>query len=143
MARVTMELGAIAEIHAAVDVFLDDRLGPLIVEDAKRYAPKRTGEMASTIFHTVLDGVLYIVSPAPYSAWVELGHRVFHPHTGIVGPEAVPEEPFLRPALYKYRTPQIEDPPATYPVAVSHPGGASFPNLLTYEEDVLHWRWRP
>lgn len=38
-----------------------------------------------------------------YAAWVELGHRVAHPSTGIVGPEVVPPHPFLRPALYQTR----------------------------------------
>lgn len=38
-----------------------------------------------------------------YAAWVELGHRVYHPSTGVTGPEVVPSEPFLRPALYTER----------------------------------------
>jgi hypothetical protein len=144
VARVVIEAGVYGEIDAAVGVFLDDRLGPLIVEDAKRYAPKRTGNMAGLIFHAVDGDTLYIISPAPYSAWVELGHRVFHPSTHVVGPEIVPEEPFLRPALYKYRTPAAPDPPATFPVAVAHPG-VSYPTLWTFLENKLHWRpwgWR-
>ncbi|MGA2412700.1 MAG: hypothetical protein ABSG46_20245 [Candidatus Binataceae bacterium] len=140
MARVVIDAGAVAQIELAGSVFLDDRLGPLIVEDAKRYAPKRTGVMAALIHHSVDGDTLYIISPAPYSAWVELGHRVFHPSTGNVGPEVVLEEPFLRPALYKYRTPMVPDPPATMNTAVSHPG-ISYPNLFTYEEFHLHWRF--
>jgi hypothetical protein len=38
-----------------------------------------------------------------YAAYVELGHRVYHPSTGITGPEVVPPQPFLRPALYQER----------------------------------------
>lgn len=39
-----------------------------------------------------------------YAAYVELGHRVFHPSTRTVGPEVVPAEPFLRPALFQHRS---------------------------------------
>jgi hypothetical protein len=141
VAKVVIEAGAMAEIHAAYDVFLDSKLGPLIVADAKRYAPKRTSVMADLIYHTVRDETLYIVSPAPYSAWVELGHRVFHPSTGVTGPQVVLPEPFLRPALYKYRSPSVPDPPATFPTGVHHPGGPSYPNLFEYEEFHLHWKF--
>jgi len=36
-----------------------------------------------------------------YAAYVELGHRVYHPSTGVTGPEVVPPQPFLRLALYQ------------------------------------------
>jgi hypothetical protein len=140
VARVVIDMGAIAQIESAIEIFQEDRLGPLIVLDAKRYAPKRSGAMAGAIFHQTDGTTLYIVSPAPYSAWVELGHRVYHPSTGITGPEQVPEEPFLRPALYKYRTPGVPDPPATFNVAVGHPG-VSYPTLFVYEERKLGWRF--
>lgn len=39
-----------------------------------------------------------------YAAYVELGHRVFHPSTHTVGPEVVPAQPFLRPALFQRRS---------------------------------------
>ena len=39
-----------------------------------------------------------------YAAYVELGHRVYHPSTGVTGPEVVPAEPFLRPALFMRRS---------------------------------------
>jgi len=135
-----MNMGATAEIEVASAAFLDDRLGPLIEEDAKRYAPKRTSKMADTIYHNVEGETLYIISPAPYSAWVELGHRVFHPSTGLAGPDFVPEQPFLRPAIYKYRTPESPDPPANFPVAISHPG-ISYPTLYLYEVEKLGWRF--
>jgi hypothetical protein len=64
--------------------------------------------------------------------WVEFGHQVFHPSTLTAGPDMVPEEPFIRPAVYKYRTPAAPDPPATFPVAVAHPGPGSLPTLADY-----------
>jgi hypothetical protein len=39
-----------------------------------------------------------------YATWVELGHRVYHPTTKTVGPEVVPAEPYLRPALFTRRS---------------------------------------
>lgn len=39
-----------------------------------------------------------------YAAWVELGHRVYHPSTRTVGPNSAPAHPFLRPALYQQRS---------------------------------------
>jgi hypothetical protein len=38
-----------------------------------------------------------------YAAYVELGHRVYHPTTGVTGPEVVRAQPFLRPALFTRR----------------------------------------
>ena len=38
-----------------------------------------------------------------YAAYVELGHRVYHPSTGVTGPEVVAPRPFLRPALFQER----------------------------------------
>ncbi|MGH3296093.1 MAG: hypothetical protein ACRDP7_30270 [Trebonia sp.] len=38
-----------------------------------------------------------------YALWVETGHRVYHPSTGVTGPEVVPAQPFLRPALFTRR----------------------------------------
>jgi hypothetical protein len=134
MADVELDPLALANIRLAIGVFLDAKLGPLIVADAKRYAPKRTSAMADAIFHTVAGEMLWIISPASYSAWVEEGHLVYHPSTGAIGPEFVPAEPFLRPALYKYRSP--EDPEGTPPLippGVAHPG-ITYPNLRSWEE---------
>jgi len=139
MARVVLDPDFIPHVEVEIRGFMDNTLGPLITADMKRYAPKRTGNMAELIFWEVEGLTLYVVSPAFYTLWVELGHHVFHPSTGMVGPESVPEEPFMRPALYKYRTPANVDPPATFPVAVAHPGGPSLPTLLQYEEERLGW----
>jgi hypothetical protein len=129
-----MDSGAPGYISVAIDNFLEARLGPLIVADAKRYAPKRTGAMAHSIDHEVdpVTHTLYVTADSP-AYWVELGHAVFHPSTRVVGPEEVPEEPFLRPALYKYRTPAEPDPPAIFPVAKPHPG-VTFARLSDYEK---------
>ncbi len=38
-----------------------------------------------------------------YALFVELGHRVYHPSTGEVGPGTVEPRPFLRSALFQKR----------------------------------------
>lgn len=121
------------EVGAAVEAFFEDRLGPDIAGDARRYAPERTGALKASIEHHIEDGDLIVSASgggvdddgnlyvsrragrggAPhkvdeggrtYAAYVECGHRVYHPSTGIVGPETVAPEPFLRPALYQQRS---------------------------------------
>jgi hypothetical protein len=80
----------------------------VIAGDARRYAPKRSGSLAGSVEHH-MEGDDLIVSATggddgrTYAAYVELGHRVFHPSTGVTGPEVVQPEPFLRPALYQER----------------------------------------
>lgn len=89
---------------AACDDLFEFRLGPAITADAKRYAPKRTGDLIDSI-HPYLQGhTLIVEAGAPYAAYVELGHRVAHgPHMSEVGPKVVPPARFLRPALYQER----------------------------------------
>jgi hypothetical protein len=112
--RVYIDPDAIGHIEADIEEFLGTELGPLITADAIRYAPKRTGALAAGIEYYT-DGLsLFVYSTAGYTLDVEFGHRVFHRFSGRVGPEIVPEEPFLRPALYKYRSP--EDPEGTPPL---------------------------
>ena len=139
------------QVYAAWDEFADQRLGPDIADDARRYCPVRTGALKASIEHHLegddliisasgggedSDGNLYVSArpgrirpdsethPNPgrnvgslttrtvhhvdeggrtYAAYVELSHRVYHPSTGITGPEVVPAHPFLRPALYMER----------------------------------------
>jgi len=121
------------KVGAKVEEFLDGRLGPDIAADARRYCPKsaRTqgretagqlryhsgyrreadtspGSLAESIEHHISDGGALIVAATgnderEYAVYVELGHRVFHPSTRVTGPEVVPPEPFLRPALYQQR----------------------------------------
>lgn len=121
--RVYMDAGAIGHIEADVEEFLGTELGPLITADAIRYAPKRTGALAAGIEYFADGNQLIVYSTAPYTLDVEFGHRVYHRFTGRVGPEMVPEQPFMRPALYKYRSP--EDPEGTPPLiapGIQHTG---------------------
>jgi hypothetical protein len=97
------------QVHAAWDDFADSRLGPDIAGDARRYAPKRSGALADSVEHHLEEHDLIVSASGgeggrTYAAYVELGHRVYHPSTGITGPEIVPAEPFLRPALYQERS---------------------------------------
>lgn len=98
-----------AEVGAAVEMFFEQRLGPDIARDAARYCPERTGALKDSIEHHLEDGDLIVSATGgaggrTYAAYVELGHRVYHPSTGITGPEVVPPQPFLRPALYQQRS---------------------------------------
>jgi hypothetical protein len=94
-------------VSRAVDDFLDTRLGPDIASDARRYCPERTGALRSSIEHHLENGHLIVSATGSdertYALYVEAGHRVYHPSTGRVGPETVPPQPFLRPALYSQR----------------------------------------
>ena len=110
MARVEVSGEWEGGVAAAIEEFFDERLGPDIVRDAKRYCPTRTEALRDSIEHHIEDGGDLIVSATGgaggrvYAAYVELGHRVYHPSTGEVGPEVVAPEPFLRPALYQQRS---------------------------------------
>jgi hypothetical protein len=105
--RVELDDNLDGRVRAAMADWLDTRLGPDIADDARRYCPERTGALRSSIEHHV-EGDDLIVSATgsderTYAAYVELGHRVYHPSTGVTGPEVVPPQPFLRPALYTTR----------------------------------------
>lgn len=89
------------QISARVDIFFDEELGPDIVDDAFRFAPKDTGNLAESIDHRVDDHDLYVTAHASYAAAVENGHRVVNQH-GDTG-SYVPPQPFLRPALFRIR----------------------------------------
>jgi len=123
--QVFMDPNAIIHIEADVEEFLDTELGPLITADAIRYAPKRSGALAAGIEYYTDGTSLYVYSTEPYTLDVEFGHRVFHRFTRRVGPEVVTEQPFLRPALYKYRTPaDVEGTPPLIAPGVQHTGTA-------------------
>ena len=174
MARVEIDPSWQEQVLAAWEEFGDERLGPDIADDARRYCPVDTGALKASIEHH-MEGEDIIVSasgggedddgnlfayrragrlsetaagrthPNPgrnvgslttrevhhvvleadqlkagrtadefhhaattggsrtYAAWIELGHRVYHPSTQTVGPESVSPRPFLRPALYTER----------------------------------------
>lgn len=105
--RVEIEKDWREHVGKATVEFLDNRLGPDIAEDAQRYCPEDTGDLKRSIEHHLEDGRLIVSATGSdertYAAYVELGHRVYHPSTGEVGPETVPPQPFLRPALMVQR----------------------------------------
>lgn len=106
--HVVMNPGWEEHVYAATDEVFSARLGPAIRDDARRFCPVDTGALRESIEHH-LEGHDLIVSASGgadgriYAAYVELGHRVYHPSTKMVGPERVAPEPFLRPALYSPR----------------------------------------
>lgn len=105
-----------------MDELFDSRLGPAIADDARRYCPKRTGDLAESIKHEVEDGTLIISAKGSdeesYAAYVELGTRphiirpngkkalfwpgAAHP-VGLVHHPGTRPQPFLRPALDQER----------------------------------------
>lgn len=127
--RVVMDPNWLAHVREAEQVFLDERLGPDIVADAKRYCPVDTGRLEASIDHQVLSGggdapELQVASfpdddgPVEYAMAVEFGYHgleVVHEHTAhssrgreFVVREHVrhanqPAEPYLRPAVYQER----------------------------------------
>jgi hypothetical protein len=106
--RVTVDDQWAEQVDAATEDFFERRLGPDIAGDAARYCPERTGALKDSIESHIEDGNLIVSATGgdqgrTYAAYVELGHRVYHPSTGITGPEVVPPQPFLRPALYQER----------------------------------------
>lgn len=108
MAGTQIEGGWEENLLARWDEYADGNLGPAIRDDAKRYCPVDTGDLKDSIEHVVATDHTLIVSAYGsnerwYAAYVELGHRVYHPSTGVVGPEIVPPQSFLRPALYQQR----------------------------------------
>jgi hypothetical protein len=111
--KIIIKRNALGEnLTEALDEYFDTHLGPKIVQDAKRYCPvsardAAAGHLVDSIEHH-LDNHALIVSASgnderTYAYYVETGHRVYHPSTGAVGPESVPPQPFLRPALYQQR----------------------------------------
>lgn len=107
MARVEVDDDWREHVDAAMAEFFKSRLGPDIAKDARRYCPERTGALKESIESHVEDGTLIVSATGSdertYALYVEAGHRVYHPSTGMVGPEVVPPQPFLRPALFQQR----------------------------------------
>lgn len=108
--HVNVGQGSFSEyVKGKLEDFYRDQLGPDIAGDAKRYCPKgRTGDLAESIeSHIDENGDLIVGATGSgerwYAAFVELGHYIYHPSTGDVGPERQPAQPFLRPALYQTR----------------------------------------
>lgn len=108
MAGTSIDGGWQEQVLEAWDEYADTRLGPAIRDDAKRYAPVDTGALRDSIENHMGDDHALIVKATgsderTYALYLETGHRVYHPSTGVVGPEIVPPSPFLTPALYQQR----------------------------------------
>jgi hypothetical protein len=142
MAEVIVSMEAMGHVDAAIHDFLDDTIGPLVTADAIRYAPERSGLLRASIRYWVSGNRLYVGAFTDYAADVELGHRVFHRFRHKLGPEIVPEEPYLRPALYKYRTPEVPTgtPPAI-PPGIPHPKKPF--DFLTFRQWYINTRGNP
>lgn len=109
-------------VGQAMDEFFAERLGPDIAGDARRYCPKRTGDLADSIEHHLEGGNLIVSATGSdedsYAVYVEMGTRpheirprdkqalfwpgAAHPVGKVHHPGTQPE-PFLRPALYQER----------------------------------------
>jgi hypothetical protein len=102
---VTVSPDADAFAAGACAAFLEDDLGPKIAARARIYCPVKTGALRDSIDKS-MEGTTLVVSAVggdddrEYAAYIELGHRVFHPFTGKTGPEWAVARPFLRPALF-------------------------------------------
>lgn len=133
MAVVVMDPDFLAKVEADALVFMDERLGPSIATDARAYAPigvstpptrrvppHEAGELKASIEHHMEGTDLIVEAHAPYAAWVELGtfpHGIsaqgdWSLHNAVTNqyfgrhvhhPGNTPR-PYLRPALYRYRT---------------------------------------
>lgn len=109
-------------VAEALDGFFEEKLGPAIADDARRYCPERTGALKKSIESHVEDGRLIVSATGSdereYAAYVELGtheHTIEakpgsalywpgarHPVRKVTIPD-IPARPFLRPALYRER----------------------------------------
>lgn len=105
----TMLERAPAEIARQVDALLRDEAAAAAA-DAKRRAPRRTGELAGSIVGKVLqDQQIALSAAAPYAAIQEYGGTVYgHPRLTFQLPGGgwrsakqvrIPAHPYLRPAL--------------------------------------------
>lgn len=122
--EVVMADGWLGDLREAEAVFLDERLGPDMVTDMRRAVPVLTGRLQASLDWTVVyaDGALPELQagsfpddegPVEYNLAVEFGfHGVElvreHERNGHVVREHLrqgnsPEQPYMRPALYRTR----------------------------------------
>lgn len=100
--RVVVNGAAWGEIDHATSNILE-RVADAVADDARRFAPVRTGYLRSTIERGPVEGdSIKVNALAHYAAYVELGHRIvaWGHETG----KFQPPQPYLRPALYRTRT---------------------------------------
>lgn len=131
MARVEVVMadGWLGHVREAEAVFLDERLGPDIVADMRRAVPVDTGRLQASLDYEVVygDGAAPQLragsfeddqGPVEYAAAVEFGfhgpelvreHERRTPSGGVttvrehVRQANTPEQPYMRPALYRVR----------------------------------------
>lgn len=127
--RIVMDPDWLGHLRESEQVFLDERLGPDIVSDARRYCPVDTGRLQAAIDHQVLGGggdvpELQVAAfpdedgPIDYDMAVEFGYhglevvRAHLAHSKLGREYAVrehvrhanqPAEPYLRPAIWQER----------------------------------------
>lgn len=98
MASFAMDPDGLAQIDAAI-TRVKTKVIEQIAEDARRYAPKRTGHLAESIEAQPQND--RVVVHADYGVFVELGHHEVA--WGHDEHRMAPPEPFMRPALYQER----------------------------------------
>jgi HK97 gp10 family phage protein len=118
------------EIHARIVQQMND-IGRQVVDIAQRYAPRRTGRLATGISYAYNDATYTVafIASAPYSVFVEYGTRNMRP------------QPYLRPALNTVgsiygidlalaftNTPAINQP------ILAHGAGFHLPPTLTHAQ---------
>jgi len=123
------------QIHQRIVQQMND-LGRQVVDIAVRYAPKRTGRLATSIHYMYNDATYTVafVVDAPYGVFVEYGTRYQRP------------QPYLRPALntvgsiYGIDTAMVftGTPPINQPI-LAHGAGFHLPPTLTPKQ-VSHVR---
>jgi len=112
-------------VTAAIQALFQDRLGPAIAGDARRYCPVDTEALKDSIEHHLEEGDLIVSASGgaggrTYAAYVELGtaphvirshgpYPLRNPRTGqVFGPvvhhPGTKAQPFLRPALFQQRS---------------------------------------
>jgi hypothetical protein len=105
--KIVMDPGVQAHLDAATDDLFRGKLGPAIRDDAKRYCPKDTGDLADSIEDHLEGHTLVITATGSaeraYGAYVETGHRIVGPGGADTGRRVGPR-PYLRPSLYTERS---------------------------------------
>lgn len=123
MAARSTKLDPTAKVHVdeAINGWLDDIIGPAILDDAKARVPKKSGRLHDSLIHEVQNKVLRVGSrDVNYAQAIEMGMPPFiivpngkkalfwpgaeHPVPYVNHPGWQPQ-PYLRPALFQRRTP--------------------------------------
>lgn len=120
------------QILARWDEYASTNLGPRIREDAKRYAPKVTGELAGSIESHIEGHTLIVKAHAPYAAWVELGTRphIIRAHPRVRGGWTGPYTGKPGPGQHTLRWFDESGGPV-FAMEVHHPGTHPQPYLRT------------